>query len=157
MGLLSNVIRTAVISALGAKLAKGRSPIVAALMMLLASRAFAKRTAKETASGVPVPDDDTEGGLGSLVEKFRQGGLEDLIKSWIGTGPNKAIAPHQLQQALGPETVDDLTRETGMPREDLLAQLSRVLPDVIDKLTPGGKLPKERDLLPGPGEAVGRR
>jgi uncharacterized protein YidB (DUF937 family) len=91
------------------------------------------------------------------VEKFRQGGLEDLIKSWIGTGLNKAIAPHQLQQALGPETVDDLTPETGMPREDLLAQLSRVLPDVIDKLTPDGKLPKESDLLPGPAEAVGRR
>jgi uncharacterized protein YidB (DUF937 family) len=106
MGILSNVIRTAVISGLGAKLAKGRSPIVAGLMMLLVSKALSKREDKDkaTADGAPVPG--TEDGLGGLVEKFRQGGLEDLIKSWIGTGPNKPIAPNQLHQALGPETVD---------------------------------------------------
>ena len=150
MGLLSNVIRTAVISALGAKLARGRSPIVAALMMLLVSRALGKRSEDKNA---PVPSvAETEGGLGGLLEKFREGGFEDVIKSWIGTGANKPIAPNQLHQALGPETVDDLMRETGMPREDLLLQLSRLLPDVIDKLTPDGKLPKESDLLPGPEE-----
>ena len=79
-----------------------------------------------------------------------KGGLEEIIKSWIGTGPNKAISPNQLQQALGPETVEGLSRETGMPRDDLLSQLSRLLPEVIDKLTPNGKLPRDEDLLPGP-------
>ena len=91
-----------------------------------------------------------------MIEQFRRGGVEDIIKSWIGTGPNKAIAPNQLQHALGPETVTSLERETGLSRDDLLAQLSRVLPEVIDKLTPQGKLPKESDLLPGPRE-VGER
>ena len=47
-----------------------------------------------------------------------KGGLEEIIKSWIGTGPNKAISPNQLQQALGAETVEGLSRETGMPRDD---------------------------------------
>ena len=55
-----------------------------------------------------------------------------------------------MQSALGPETVDHLARETGMPRDDLLAQPSQLLPGVIDKLTPDGKLPREQDLLPGP-------
>ena len=99
----------------------------------------------------------SEGGLGDLIEKFRKGGVEDLIKSWIGTGANKPIAPHQLQHALGPDTVASLERETGMQRDDLLTQLSRLLPDVVDKLTPDGKLPKENDLLPGPMEAGERR
>lgn len=154
MGLLSNVIRTAVISALGAKLARGRSPIVAALMMLLVSKALGKRGEAKPDGTAPMPSAaETEGGLGGLLEKFRQGGFEDVIRSWIGTGANKPIAPNQLRQALGPETVDHLARETGMPREDLLSQLSRLLPDVIDKLTPDGKLPKESDLLPGPEEA----
>ena len=154
MGFLKNVIRTVVISALGAKLARGRSPIVAALMMLLVSRALAKRGNDTDNPSVP----GTEGGLGSLVEKFRQGGLEDLIKSWIGTGPNKAISPNQLHQALGPETVDVLSRDTGLPREDLLSQLSRLLPEVIDKLSPNGQLPKDSDLLrePAEGERIGK-
>ena len=43
MGLLQNAIRTAVISALGAKLARGRSPIVGALIALLLARVLAKK------------------------------------------------------------------------------------------------------------------
>jgi uncharacterized protein YidB (DUF937 family) len=65
-------------------------------------------------------------------------------------GANKPIAPSQLSQALGPETVDNLSRESGMPRDDLLAQLSKLLPDVVDGLTPKGQLPPATDLLPGP-------
>lgn len=149
MGLLSNVIRTAVISGLGAKLAKGRSPIVAALMMLLVSKVLSKgsENKEEQAGAAPAAQ---SGGLSELIDKFRHGGLEDVIKSWIGTGPNRAIAPPQLQQVLGSDTVAHLERETGMPRDDLLSQLSRLLPEVIDKLTPDGKLPKETDMLPGP-------
>ena len=145
MGVLQNVIRTAVISVLGAKMARGRSPIVGALIALLVSRALAKNS-NEKKPEVP----GTEEGLGGLVEQFRKGGLEDIIKSWIGTGANKPIAPNQLHQALGPDTVDGLSRETGLPRDDLLSQLSRLLPEVIDKLSPNGKLPKDADLLAGP-------
>ena len=138
-------------SALGAKLAKGRSPIVAALLTLLATRALAKR---EDASA---PSPDNQGGLSGLIERFRQGGLEDVIKSWIGTGPNKTVTPFQLHEVLGPETLNDLSRQTGMPRDDLLSQLSRLLPEVIDKLTPKGQLPPERDLVAGPDEPTQRR
>jgi uncharacterized protein YidB (DUF937 family) len=149
--MLQNVIRTAVISALGAKLAKGRSPIVAALLMLLATRALAGSENKASDPSPATPG--SGGGLGSLIESFRKGGFEDIIKSWIGTGPNKQISPNQVQQALGPETIDDLSRESGMPKEDLLTQLSRLLPDVVDKLSPNGKLPSESELLAGPGDA----
>jgi uncharacterized protein YidB (DUF937 family) len=147
VGFLQNVIRNVVVTALGAKLARGRSPIVGAVMALLLSRALASKT-NEKKPDVP----GTEDGLGGLVDRFRQGGLEEIIKSWIGTGANKPITPNQLQQALGPETVDGLERETGLPRDDLLSQLSRVLPEVIDKLSPTGRLPRDEDLLPGPGE-----
>ena len=145
MGVLQNVIRTAVISVLGAKMARGRSPIVAALIALLVSRALAKNS-DEKKPEVP----GTEEGLGGLIEQFRKGGLEEIIKSWIGTGANKPISSNQLHQALGPDTVDGLSRETGLPRDALLSQLSRLLPEVIDKLSPNGKLPTDADLLPGP-------
>jgi uncharacterized protein YidB (DUF937 family) len=118
-------------------------------MMLLVSKALTKRSDEAKRGGEAEPASSAaEGGLGSLIEKFRSGGLDDVIKSWIGTGANKSIAPHQLQHALGPDTVASLERETGMPRNDLLSQLSRILPDVIDNLTPDGNLPKESDLLP---------
>jgi uncharacterized protein YidB (DUF937 family) len=157
VGLLKNVIRTAVISALGAKMARGRSPIVAALIALLVSRALSGRADEgKPAAGKPAAPGE-EGGLGGLIDRFRQGGLEDIIKSWIGTGPNKPVSPNQLHQALGAETIDSLSAETGLPRDDLLSQLSRALPEVIDKLTPDGKLPKESDLLPGPEEAMAER
>ena len=144
VGILQNVIRTAVISALGAKMARGRSPIVAALIALLVSRTLAK-SSDDKKPEVP----GTNEGLGGLVEQFRKGGLEETIKSWIGTGANKPISPNQLYQTLGPETVDGLSREAGLPREDLLSQLSRLLPEVIDKLSPNGKLPRDADLMPG--------
>jgi uncharacterized protein YidB (DUF937 family) len=142
MSILQNVIRTAVVSALGAKLAR-----VGALIALLVSRALARRT-DENKPDVP----GTEDGLGGLLERFRQGGLEDIIKSWIGRGPNKSVSPAQLQQALGPETVDGLAKEAGLPRDDLLSQLSRLLPDIIDRLSPNGKLPNDDELLTGPAE-----
>ena len=116
MSLLSNVIRTAVISALGAKLARGRSPIVVALLSLLVSRALASRqdSEEEAAKRNQRPQSpQEEGGLGGLVEQFRRGGLEDLIRSWIGTGANKPISPDQLQLALGPEKVVSLPTTPG--------------------------------------------
>jgi uncharacterized protein YidB (DUF937 family) len=145
---LQNIIRNVVVTELGAKLARGRSPIVGALIALLLSRALASKT---DAAKPEVPG--TEHGLGGLVERFRQGGLDDIIKSWIGTGANKPVTPNQLQHALGQDTVEGLARETGMPRDDLLSQLSRLLPEVIDKLTPEGRLPKDEDLIAGPRES----
>ena len=139
--MLKQIIRTAVISALGAKLAKGRSPLVAALVTLLATRMLAGSQPEPTQAPSP-----GQSGLGELVDKFRQGGFEDIIKSWIGTGSNKQITPGQLHQALGPETVENLSRSAGIPQDDLLSQLARLLPDIIDKLSPKGELPHPRDL-----------
>ena len=113
------------------------------MMALLASRAMSGGRSN-------VPEAGNTGGQGHLLNKFRQGGLEDIINSWIGAGSNKPIAPNQLHEALGAETVNDLSRETGMPQGDLLTQLSRLLPGVVDKITPDGRLPDEKDLLPGP-------
>ena len=147
MSILTKMIRTAVISTLGAKMARGRSPIVAALIALLVSRALASKTAEQKPD---VPG--TENGLGGLVERFQQGGLGEIIKSWIGTGSNKPVSPNQLFHALGPETVDSLSRETGLPRDDLLSHLSGILPELIDKLTPNGRLPSDEELLDGGAE-----
>ncbi len=86
------------------------------------------------------------GGLGSLIERFNRSGYGDMIGSWIGTGQNRSIAPHELRDALGDDTVETLSRETGLDRHELLAALSETLPDVVDRLTPAGRLPDEDEM-----------
>ncbi|MDV2982822.1 UNVERIFIED_CONTAM: YidB family protein [Methylobacteriaceae bacterium AG10] len=89
--------------------------------------------------------DPAAGGLDGLIQSFERSGLGDVIGSWIGQGPNREIAPNRLAEALGPGTVDSLSRETGLPREDLLAQLAQALPGVIDALTPQGRAPSREE------------
>ena len=86
------------------------------------------------------------GGLGSLVNSFSRSGHGDVIDSWIGPGENRHIDLHQLNEALGPETVDQLSQETGLPQQDLLAELSSMLPGVVDKLTPQGRMPTDDEM-----------
>src|SRR3954454_5582620 len=81
------------------------------------------------------------GGLGELVERFRQSGRGDVADSWVGHGPNKEIAPPQLEQAIGPDVLATLSQQTGLSREEILARLSRELPQAVDKYTPEGRLP----------------
>ena len=89
------------------------------------------------------------GGLRDLVESFRQNGQGEVADSWVGRGPNKQIAPHELERAIGPATLATLSRETGLSREELLARLSRELPDAVDKYTPEGRLPSESEFSRG--------
>jgi uncharacterized protein YidB (DUF937 family) len=81
------------------------------------------------------------GGLGELLERFQQNGHGETAESWIGTGPNKEVAPQQLEQAIGPDVLATLSQQTGMSREELLERLSRNLPEAVDKYTPDGRLP----------------
>ncbi len=80
-------------------------------------------------------------GLGELAEQFKTSGLGDAASSWIGTGANAPISEQQMEQALGPDLIDGLVRQTGLTRDDLLARLAKVLPEAVDRLTPDGKLP----------------
>jgi uncharacterized protein YidB (DUF937 family) len=81
------------------------------------------------------------GGLGELVERFKQSGHADTVDSWVNTGPNKQIAPSQVEQAIGPDVLETLSKQTGLSREEILARLSRELPEAVDKYTPQGRLP----------------
>ena len=83
------------------------------------------------------------GGLNELVERFQQSGQGDIADSWVGHGPNKEVAPNQLEQAVGPDVLATLSQQTGLLREELLARLSRELPTAVDKYTPEGRLPSQ--------------
>ncbi len=91
--------------------------------------------------GNPSPGGLVNGGLGELVDRFRQNGHGEVADSWVGTGPNKEVAPQQLEQAIGPDVLETLTQQTGLSRDELLARLSRELPRAVDQYTPDGRIP----------------
>jgi uncharacterized protein YidB (DUF937 family) len=83
------------------------------------------------------------GGLGQLVERFKQNGQGQAADSWVKPGPNQQLGPDQIEQAIGPDVLNTLSQQTGLSREELLSRLTRELPAAVDKFTPDGRLPTE--------------
>jgi uncharacterized protein YidB (DUF937 family) len=83
------------------------------------------------------------GGLNDLLNQLQQGGHKDAADSWVSKGENKQIAPNDLANALGADQISLMTQQSGLSREELLEGLSQQLPEVINQLTPDGRLPTE--------------
>lgn len=86
------------------------------------------------------------GGLGVLLDQLTRGGQGEQVRSWVSPGPNQPIAPQALGDALGADTVEELEQHTGLPRDTLLSELAQELPDAVDQITPGGRLPTDADF-----------
>jgi uncharacterized protein YidB (DUF937 family) len=133
----------------------GVSPITMALLGLLAYRTYQGKGRLADMIGRKPPEPGAaaggglggllSGGLGDLLKQFQQHGQEDKAKSWVSSGPNQPVSPQELEEALGEERIGWLTQQTGMSREDLLAGLSRELPEAVDRLTPQGRIPTEQE------------
>ncbi len=87
-----------------------------------------------------------KGGLNGLISQFASKGLGDVVGSWVSTGKNLPISPDQLQGVLGNDAVKNIASKLGMDTKSVTSQLSNLLPQVVDKLTPDGKVP-EGDLM----------
>jgi uncharacterized protein YidB (DUF937 family) len=85
------------------------------------------------------------GGLNDLLKQFQQGGQGDVVQSWIGTGPNKSISSDVLSKVLSPDQIRTLSAQSGMSRDDLIATLSQQLPELVNQLTPNGRIPTEHE------------
>ncbi len=85
------------------------------------------------------------GGLGQIIEDMQRAGHGRTAQSWVGRGENQPVAPDDLRNALGADTIDQLSRETGMPQNELLEGLSQNLPELVDQLTPDGRMPTEEE------------
>ncbi len=85
------------------------------------------------------------GGLDNLIKDLQSQGYGKAAQSWVSAGPNEAISPNDLESALGADTLDTLASQTGMSRSELLQGLSQQLPEMVDQLTPDGRLPTEQE------------
>ena len=95
-----------------------------------------------------------QGGLQNLISQFDAKGLGDVIGSWVSTGKNLPVSGDQLQNVLGKDKIGNLASKLGMDSDALTSQLSHLLPDVVDKLTPDGKVP-EGDIMSKGMEMLG--
>ena len=87
------------------------------------------------------------GGLSGLIGSFQKGGLAEAVNSWVSTGRNIPVSAEQIQSVFGNEKIQKLAGKLGISTDQVSVQLAEVLPQVIDKLTPNGKLPESGDLL----------
>jgi uncharacterized protein YidB (DUF937 family) len=85
------------------------------------------------------------GGLGNLIKDLQNAGQGRAAQSWVSTGPNEAINPDDLAKALGSDTISALSARTGLSREELLDGLSDRLPELVNQLTPKGRLPTDQE------------
>ncbi len=79
--------------------------------------------------------------LGGLLGKFTGSGMADKAESWVGTGENAKISAQEVEQALGTDTVEKIAQQTGVSKEAVENDLAETLPQLVDKVTPDGKVP----------------
>jgi uncharacterized protein YidB (DUF937 family) len=100
-----------------------------------------------------------QGGLGGLMEKFGQNGLGEVASSWVGKGANLNVSPEQISQVLGSGPIADFARKLGVSPEQASETLAGLLPEAVDRLTPGGAIDGADGLLDslpgGVGDMIG--
>jgi uncharacterized protein YidB (DUF937 family) len=89
------------------------------------------------------------GGLAGLVQAFADKGLGNIAASWVGTGKNLPISSEQIQAALGDGQIAQIAQKLGLSNENASSSLAALLPSVVDKLTPDGRVPSPDVLQQG--------
>jgi uncharacterized protein YidB (DUF937 family) len=135
------------------------TPIAVAVGALILGKMFGGSSAPAPAPGgiapppapaepmpTSAPPGSILGGLTDLIGKLSAGGVAPQVNSWVGHGPNEPVPPGQLGSALGQNVLAELAQRTGMSQQELLSQLSTVLPQIINHMTPNGRMPTLADL-----------
>ena len=99
----------------------------------------------------------TGDGLAKLVQQFQQRGMGDVVGSWVGTGQNRAISADEIHAALGPEQIDQFAQQSGLPPQEVSGGLAQILPQLIDQMTPEGRVPAQSDVAGILGKLLGGR
>jgi len=129
MGLLDSILGSVMVGRQGQN--SGQAALVNAVIQMIANKG------------------NGNGGLAGLVQAFTLNGMGNIASSWVSTGQNQPISPDQIQNALGGSgggLLAQLAQSAGMSQGDASSQLSRLLPGLVDKLTPDGQIPQADTL-----------
>jgi len=140
MGMLDALVKNPQMIGDVAKFAKDNPEIAKAALSMLSSGG----------------DSGASGGLSSVLGALRSKGLGDVVSSWVGIGENRAISPEQLQSALGQDKLARLAQQAGVSGSEASAALAGMLPGLVDKLSPDGKLPDTKGMESMIGQILSR-
>ena len=135
MGLLDSLVGSVVNQALGGSQQGGQAALIQALIGMLMNGGLGGGGGAAQASA-------PAGGLGGLLEQFQRSGLGDVASSWVSTGQNLPVSAEQIGQVLGPDVLGQLARSAGMDSGAAGGALAQILPQVVDAMTPDGRLPQ---------------
>ena len=147
MGLLDNVI-----GSLGGQGQDGRPGLQAQLIQALLQMLMAPRGSAAGPGAGFGPAGGAAGGfggagglggLGGLIAMLQQAGLGDAAASWVSRGENHSVSPDQVRAAFGDERMDELAARLGLGTPQVASELSQVLPQVVDRMTPDGRVPDD--------------
>jgi len=66
--------------------------------------------------------------------------LGDIVSSWVGTGANASVSGEQITNTLGADKIKEIAGKLGISDDQVSGGLAVLLPHIIDKLTPDGKV-----------------
>ena len=134
MGLLDGILG----SVLGGNSRGGSNPLLQIAMQMLANKGGGG-----TGGGAM----DAMGGLGGIISAFQKGGLGHLTDSWVGTGDNLPVSGDQLSQVLGSDKISQIASQLGMSQSDAAGGLAKILPDLVNHVTPNGQVPASHSMV----------
>jgi len=83
------------------------------------------------------------GGVGAVLERFRQKGFGQQADSWVSTEPNQALKAEEVDEVVGGEEMSRLSRQLGVSEEEVARGYAEILPEMVDQLSPEGQIPPE--------------
>jgi uncharacterized protein YidB (DUF937 family) len=81
-------------------------------------------------------------GISQLMGNAQSQGVGHIVESWLGMGSNQAIAPGQVQGIVGQDRLNEFAQRAGVPHGIASTALAQILPTLVDRLTPNGRLPQ---------------
>lgn len=85
------------------------------------------------------------GGVGAVLDRFRQKGYSQQAASWVSTGGNEDLASQAVGEVVGMDELSRLSQQLGVGNDDVASGMAQILPEVVNQLTPGGEVPPDVD------------
>ncbi|WP_029524560.1 YidB family protein [Polaromonas glacialis] len=94
------------------------------------------------------------GGIGGVLERFRNQGYSRQAASWVSTGENEELPPQAVSELMGTEELSRLSQQLGVSQEEVSSGMAQILPEMVNQLTPQGGVPDDGDEVLNRGTSM---
>lgn len=91
------------------------------------------------------------GGVGAVLDRFRQKGYSQQAASWVSTGGNEELAPQAVGEVVGMDELSRLSQQLGVGNDEVASGMAQILPEMVNQLSPQGEVPADADDRLGGG------